>query len=268
MVSFWKDDGSFCPKLVEKDETSQPETTKVRTRMEFDWSEQSAHIRTLYAPWQPGDGYEEKTIVGAEARLGVRLPAPLRVFYQAWGQRKDFTQTHNSLLGPAELVGRPDALIFCAENQGVSYWAIQQEHLEQANPPVVRAEALHDWHWSDASSPLVWEPGHAHLSDFLDTITYLHAFCGGAIHGGWGRFQPRETHGAWLEQHWHRIKVRPMALQLADGYDPGLPEYLDIYGRHGQALDWFPSGCSAVTSTVEALDEIGQVFQVAWTHRW
>ena len=25
--------------------------------MEFDWSEQSPHIRSLYRPWQPGDGY-------------------------------------------------------------------------------------------------------------------------------------------------------------------------------------------------------------------
>jgi hypothetical protein len=236
--------------------------------MELDWSEQSAHIWILYAPWQPGDGYEEQTIATAEARLGVRLPAPLRIFYQAWGQRKDITQTHNSFWAPAELVGRPDALMFCTENQGTCYWAILWEHIKEANPPVVRADALHGWHWSDASSPLVWEPSHAHLSGFLDTLAYLHAFCGGAVHGGWGRFQPQKFHEVWLEQQWHHIKVRPMALQLADGYDLGLPEYLDTYGRYGQVLHWFSGGCSAVTNTVEALDEIGQVFQVAWAHRW
>ncbi len=27
--------------------------------MELDWSEQLSHIRTLYRPWQPDDGYEE-----------------------------------------------------------------------------------------------------------------------------------------------------------------------------------------------------------------
>jgi len=236
--------------------------------MELDWSEQSPHIRTLYHPWQSGDGYEEQILAATEARLGVRLPAPLRIFYHAWGRRKDMTRTNQALLGPAELVGRPDALIFCAENQGVYYWAIQHENLEQANPPVVKAEALHEWHWSDLSSPLIWEPSHAHVSDFLDSLTYQHAFCGGAWHGGWGGFQPQEFHEAWLEQHWHRIKVRPMALGLADGYDVGLPEYIDIYGRDGQVLNWFPGGCSVAARSVEDLDEIGQTFQVTWNHRW
>ncbi len=48
--------------------------------MEPDWSEQSPHIRTLFRPWQPGDGYDEAEIEAAEARLGVRLPASLRNF--------------------------------------------------------------------------------------------------------------------------------------------------------------------------------------------
>ena len=62
------------------------------------------------------------------------------------------------------------------------------------------------------------------ISDFLNSLTYQPAFCGRALHGGWGSFQPQESHKAWLEQHWHRIKARPMALQLADGYDLDLPE--------------------------------------------
>src|SRR5579885_1718914 len=110
--------------------------------MEFDWSEQSTHIRTLYAPWQPGDGYEENMISAQEARLGVQMPPPLRTFYQAWGKRKDMTQSNQRLLGPAELVLRPDALIFCIENQACCCWAIEHEDLEDANPPVVRADAL------------------------------------------------------------------------------------------------------------------------------
>jgi hypothetical protein len=40
--------------------------------MKLDWSEQSPHIRTLFHPWQPGDGYDEATLQMAEARLGVR----------------------------------------------------------------------------------------------------------------------------------------------------------------------------------------------------
>ena len=59
--------------------------------MELDWSAQSPHIRSLFHPWQPGDGYEEADIVAAEKRLGVRLPTTLRNFYLAWGKRKDLT---------------------------------------------------------------------------------------------------------------------------------------------------------------------------------
>jgi len=42
--------------------------------------EKDAHIRTLFHPWQPGDGYDEAEIEAAEARLGLRLPNPLRRF--------------------------------------------------------------------------------------------------------------------------------------------------------------------------------------------
>ena len=235
--------------------------------MELDWSEQSPHIRTLYAPWQPGDGYEENVIAAREAEIGAQLPAPLRIFYQAWGCRRDLTQTNQYVLGLAGLVWRPDALVFCVENQGCCWWAIERTVLEEPDPPVVIADP-ENWNIEDIQAPLIWKPSHAHVSDFLNSLTYQHAFCGGALHGGWGSFQPQESHEAWLEQHWHRIKVRPMALQLADGYDLDLPEYIDIYGRDGQVLHWFPRGCSLATGSMEGLDAIGQAFQVTWSHRW
>ncbi len=232
--------------------------------MKLDWSEQSPHIRTLYAPWQSGNGYEESVILAEEARLGVRLPDPLRIFYQAWGRRKDLTQTNQSLLAPDELVGRPDALIFCVENQACSYWAIKREDLEKANPPVVMAYALRDWEMSASSSPLIWTPSHTHISDFLDTLTYHHAFCGGAIHGGsTERFHYQESRNTWLEQHWYRIIVGPMVFGLADG-DYNAPF---LYVRDGQALVWL-FGWSTVTRSVEGIDEIGHALQVTWKHRW
>jgi hypothetical protein len=63
--------------------------------MELDWSEQSPHIRSLYHPWQPGDGYDEAEIEAAEARLGFRLPSTLRNFYLAWGRRQDLTSSRS-----------------------------------------------------------------------------------------------------------------------------------------------------------------------------
>jgi hypothetical protein len=232
--------------------------------MELDWSEQSPHIRTLYAPWQSGNGYEESVISAEEARLGVRLPDPLRNFYQAWGRRKDLTQTYQSLLAPGELAWRPDALIFCAENQGRNYWAILCKELEKVNPSVVKAYALPDWEMSEIASPLVWEPNYANVSDFLDTLTYQHALCGGALHGGWTKlFRHQKFQDRWLEQNWHRTTIGPMAFGLVDEYDDDLPFYV----RHGQALAW-GFGCSVATRSVEDLDEISQALQISWEHRW
>src|SRR5215469_1109331 len=100
--------------------------------MELDWSEQSPHIRSLFRPWQPGDGYDEATLQMAETRLGVRLPRALRQFYLAWGRRSDLTKKQQPLLSPDELEFRGDVLFFWDENQSVVLWGIRCELLEEA----------------------------------------------------------------------------------------------------------------------------------------
>ncbi len=45
--------------------------------MELDWSEQAPHIRTLFRPWQPGDGYDKAAFQTEEAQLAARLPVTL-----------------------------------------------------------------------------------------------------------------------------------------------------------------------------------------------
>ncbi len=230
--------------------------------MNLDWSKQSPHIRTLYHPWQPGDGYEEVMIIAAEARLGIRLPTTLRAFYQTWGRRRDLTQTRESLLGPDELVVWSDALVFCTENQGTCYWAIQRDFMDEFNPPIVIADAEQEW---EAHSPLAWRPSHAHLSDFLDDLTYEHALCGGAIHGGFTNgFHHKEYQNVWLEHHWHRVNVGSMCFGLkSDVTSSDLPFYV----RDGQALAWF-YGCSVAVHSVEALDEISKALQITWVQQW
>lgn len=234
--------------------------------MELDWSEQSPHIRTLYAPWQPGDGYEENMIAAAEVRLGARLPAVLRTFYQAWGQREDMTRTIHVLIGPFGLILRPDALIFCIENQGCCWWAIERQVLEELNPPVVIADPK-DWSIKDIHAPLIWMPSHTHLSDFIDRLTYQQAFGGGAIHGGYSSTKlsrRQEFQDAWLEQHWYRARGGPRVLWEAD-MDYNAPP---LYVRDGQALASGLHGWSAAVRENEALDEISQELQIMWTHRW
>src|ERR1051326_7742998 len=97
---------------------------KRRAQMELDWSAQSPHIRTLFRPWQLGDGYDEATIQEVETRLGIRLPAKLRNFYLAWGKRKDMTEAVDPLLSPEHLAIKEDALMFWVEHQAHRYWGV------------------------------------------------------------------------------------------------------------------------------------------------
>src|SRR5579859_3863551 len=234
--------------------------------MELDWSEQSSHIRTLYRAWQPGDGYEETMIRVAEERFGIHLPATLRSFYRAWGQRRDLTNMNESLLGPHELVVQADTVIFCVENQAIYYWAVPRECLEESNPPVVGADAVSESNVWDVQSKLTWEPCQARLSDFLDDLTYGHALCGGAVHGGSSKSFGHQTYqDAWLEQHWHRASVSPMYIGLRSEVTAYAPP---LYVRDGQALAWLFSECAVAARDIEALDEIGEALQITWARRW
>jgi hypothetical protein len=229
--------------------------------MELDWSEQSSHIRTLFHPWQPGDGYDEATIRATEVRLGLRLPITLRNFNRAWGRRKDLAKLAYPLLAPDYLEVREETLQFWVENQAILYWGIPRAAVEEVDPPVVVDDTL-------SGPELHWEPSHAHLSSFLDDITYFHAFIpGGAIHGGWTRlsgFQADMPAGqmAWLEEEWKKATVTPLTF----GMDRHLPveRWPTLYVRDGQAFWWR----AMAARNAEALEEIGWRFRFPWLKRW
>ena len=232
--------------------------------MELDWSAQSPHIRSLFHPWQPGDGYDEATIKAAEERLGVRLPATLRNFYLAWGERRDLTRTTHPLFSPLELQVRAGALIFWAENQAVWCRGIPLAALEEIDPPVVITELG----WWEVVTEYDWKPSHAHLSSFLDDVTYRHALDGGAIHGGWTRPNLPELpahHIAWLEDHWSKAIVSPLVFGVEFG--PAYDAWPTLYVREGQAFYSF-GWCQMAAHEAGAVDEIALRFQIKWARRW
>jgi hypothetical protein len=249
--------------------------------MELDWSEQSAHIRSLYRPWEPGDGYDEETLQAAEARLGVRLPLMLQQFFLGWGQRVDMTRRMHPLLPPDQLKIKDGALLFWAENQAVVLWGVLREVLDEADPSVVVA-----WNVEEG---LQWTPSHARLSDFFDDLTYFHALVGGAIHGGRSAEVVQEPQQIrWLENQWSKARVGPACF----GWPPDTTIYPTLYTRAGQALYWEDSRWRAevrseetlsgivqtlfwdtsrwhaATNSEEALDEIAQELQIPWAVRW
>jgi hypothetical protein len=243
--------------------------------MELDWSEQSPHIRTLFRPWQPGDGYEEATIQAAEAKLGVRLPSPLRTFYLAWGKRRDLAALHHYLLAPDELVIRADTLIVWVDHQAVWYWGVRCEALEQTDPPVVRTESGPSGSGWEVESELDWKPSHAHVSSLFDDMTYLHAFCpGGAMHGGHydrpGLPELAAPHRTWLEEHWNiaALASPPLFFGLMPDEDYSWYSWPPLYVRDGQAFCWEHAGCRLAVREVEVVDVMAQRFQIMWTKRW
>lgn len=235
--------------------------------MELDWSEQSPHIRSLYRPWQPGDGYEEAEIAAAEARLGLRLPVTLRNFYRAWGQRRALTQLSDPMLSPDELVIKAETLIFWVENQAVYYWGVPLEALEEANPPVaITTSGPKGW---DVESQLHWRPSHPHVSSFLDDMIYRNAFnTNGAIHGGWTLLNPPALpahHIAWLEENWSKASiVSPLVFGYAADETIDLPP---LYVRDGQAFYSF-GWCCLAAREAKVVTEITQRFQLTWAKRW
>jgi hypothetical protein len=234
--------------------------------MELDWSEQAPHIRTLFRPWQEGDGYEETDLATAEARCDVRIPQTLRAFYRVWGRRRDLTQMNEFLLAPQEWVVQAGACIFCVENQSCAYWALPLEALAEADPPVVVAQAGPEMSVWEITAKLDWRTSHRRVSAFLDDLTYLHAFAGGALHGAQsGRMRPLSQQSEWLERNWRKAAVTPLFQQR-------YPEATDwwgspLYVREGQALYWF-DGFSAVAVSTDALDEIAQALAITWEKRW
>lgn len=233
--------------------------------MNHDWSEQSPQIRKLFRPWQPGDGYDEAAVAAGEVRLGVRLPAVLRSFYLAWGKRRDLTEMKEYLLVPEEWVVHSGALIFSVENQAVCYWSMQLESLGASDPPVFIAENGPEEAWENTPE-LEWHRSHERVSQFLDDLTYMHAFSHGACYGARsrrGRPEPRQLE--WLERSWRKAKLTQMF--LSHSVEPvGWIGSL-VYIRDSQALWWFQE-CSAVAGSAEALDEIARELGVVWEERW
>ena len=112
-------------------------------------------------------GYAPRAVEAAEARLGVRLPGPLRGYYLAAG-RHPINQAHNRLWPPDALEVERGRVVFLEENQGVVYWAVPARG-RAADPMVFQAEDPEDGPWR----------AEARCSTFLSVMLCWQAVAGG-----------------------------------------------------------------------------------------
>lgn len=132
---------------------------------------------------RPGDGVDERDLIAAEERLGVRLPAALRVFYRAVGHAPDLARVHNRLLAPSEIAADGRHLVFMEENQSVVSWGFRLADLAKEDPVV----------WQRNNTPPVeWFSERKRFSRFMEAMFSWYAGMGvwtesgGPPHGGGG----------------------------------------------------------------------------------
>jgi hypothetical protein len=90
-------------------------------------------------------GYSSQSVERAEARLGIRLPAPLRDYYLTVGRHK-INRAHNRLWPPEALEISQGRLVFMEENQQVVFWGVRSRS-EAADPIVYQTTDLEDGEW-------------------------------------------------------------------------------------------------------------------------
>jgi hypothetical protein len=121
----------------------------------------------------PSHGYPLAAVKGAEARLGVKLPGPLRDYYLSVGRHK-LNQAHNRLLPPGRLYVSHGRLVFMEENQWVVFWGVRSRS-PAADPIVFQTTDPDDGYWA-AESP---------CSQFLPAMLCWQAVSGGLPHIGY-----------------------------------------------------------------------------------
>ena len=138
------------------------------------WSLLKDFVAEWHSPLQPGDGYSTAELDAVEERLGLKLPAALREWYQIAGHRKDIIAAQNFLRSPDRLYTREEdsgnVLYFYTENQAVVNWGILASDLELYDPPVYLDE--------------IGAIENQTLSEFVTQMVVFETTCFGGAFGG------------------------------------------------------------------------------------
>lgn len=227
--------------------------------MVFEWSSNGAHIQTLYPSWTLESGYSEDAICALEKNIGIKLPLMLRNFYKSWGRCKGLTDAQEVIFMLEEVKIWNTGLVFCIENQGVFYWAVQQEEMYLDNPPV--------WYAYNEEVFLGWNLSHTHLSHFLDALAYHQAFSGGARHGAISQNRPTQKQIDLIQHNWRKRDIESVPWGIYPDAYPR-PHCWSIYTSPGQAIDIGVFALYVATQNTEDIGEIKQLLDIEWKYTW
>jgi hypothetical protein len=138
---------------------------------------------TLVRPLTPEDMQSETDLAEAEARLGLRVPSVLRVYYRLAGRYDRFNRAHNRLRGPEEWSVDGGRLVFLEENQCVVVWGVEAGTAPADDPPVYQGPIVR-------GQPTEWYWEHERCSEFLLVMLHLQAVWGGYAHLGGSEVRP------------------------------------------------------------------------------
>jgi hypothetical protein len=132
-------------------------------------------IEVLYnLPENKNYGIDENEIILAENNLKIKLPRILREYYLKLGKNKKINNSFNQLLKPKQtkFTDGGNYLVFCEENQGVIYWAININDMENDNPKVYST-------YDQNNSNQEWYIDSETMENFLLSAAYWNGVLGG-----------------------------------------------------------------------------------------
>ena len=187
----------------------------------------------------------------------IKFPTVLRKFYADWGKHKELTSTIDLILHPSECFLQSGYLVFAIENQSVFFWGIDIKVVNYDDPPVYFAyneDNIDDWNLS-----------HDSISDFLDGITFGHAFADLYAHGAytWNDL-PTNFHDILMKNGFKRTNINShmwgLRIELAS-------KPWGIYHKEGVILNPF-SGLAIKAKSQEEVWHIANLLKVKWEKAW
>ena len=125
---------------------------------------------TFGSPLGRSQAIDSALLKKAEQRLGIKIPAALRAYYEVAGNERVFNRAQNRFMSPAKWFVDRRQLVFLQENQSVFWWAVSLKSPGAQDPMV--SQGLND-------EKIAWHKQASKCSTFISVMLHYHAVCDG-----------------------------------------------------------------------------------------